>query len=165
MTFWCNAVKKGNSNTARMLAAIVLTGILLCLLCIRLNDQENAIPPPDRIIVYRNGVSMVLKPDDILYDRIFGAIVINTSETLETSIESDAVEEAKSYYAIEYIYDNKQSIAGNRQPSRIMCFFHGPYEGEAAFGDETRYSSGTSPFTCKKLFLVHEVDAILSRDD
>ncbi len=81
------------------------------------------------------------------YNKVVNRLKVPSTEKLETMIEDETVSEAKQDYAIEYVYDTKQCLADSTfEFENVLFFMSGWCKGEAAFGNDESYESGTIVF-------------------
>lgn len=113
--------------------------------------DENAViemlPEPDHVVVYKDGTTERYDEGSSQYNKIVKRLKVPSTEKLETMIEDETVSEAKQDYAIEYVYDTKQYLADSTfEFENVLFFMSGWCKGEAAFGNDESYESGTIVF-------------------
>ncbi len=105
------------------------------------------LPVPDHVVVYKDGTTECYDEGSSQYNKIVNRLRVPSTEKLETMIEDETVSEAKQDYAIEYVYDTKQCLEDSTYEfENVLFFMSGWCKGEAAFGNDENYESGTVMF-------------------
>ncbi|SEL14236.1 hypothetical protein SAMN04487770_106102 [Butyrivibrio sp. ob235] len=151
--FWIKKQKKVCKSVEKMKKIIIIVAFiciigtsLLCVL-VKASKEEPVLPMPDHVVVYKDGSIEHYDEGSPQFEKITKKIRVPSAEKLETMIEDETVSEAKQDYAIEYVYDTKQCLADSTfEFENVLFFLSGWCKGEAAFGNNESYESGTIVF-------------------
>lgn len=125
---------------------LILLLLLMILLVCAIQIKRYSIPEPDEIVIYSNHEVFKLKPNTKQYQSIYRILdYIPQSEVQEMSIDSDYIEEIKSWVCIEYVYYDTKQIA-NRDYSKLLFSLSGWTDGSVILCVDDNYLSGTYPF-------------------
>ena len=136
------------------LKATLLAVVSFAVLLGSCGNKGKTVPEPDERVIYYDGRQTELTKGDSGFSELYELIKVNLQEgVLETLVEDETINNAKEDLAVEYIYQDEQEleIGDDKESISGMFFFLSEWcEGEAAFGKNGEYQSGTVEFSCDK---------------
>ena len=136
---------------------LLCMAVLLCAILLLVCTGSEKVPVPEKIVLYRDGASQVLLPEEAAFSRVYSLIRMEADAVQETAIDPDVILEVKKDLAVEYIYDGVQQVGG-RNCTHVLFSLSGWTENSAILYMDGEYRSGTYAFSVstEKLIEVFE---------